>query len=111
MMRKLREWITKCPLVACIVLSWAILAGVEYAPRLANVITEAQNQAAQKDRVDPAADDTEDMDLSEWIEGETQEITQNDTFSGIIAANRAPDLSEQVLMGNGEPDRFIVIIQ
>lgn len=105
MMRKLRECLKKCPLVACIVLSWAILACVEYAPRLANVITEAQNQAAQKDRDNLTADDKEGKDLLEWIDGETQEITQNDTLSGIIAANRAPDLSEQVLMGNGEPDR------
>ena len=87
-MSKLKRFIKSCPLAVCILCSWAIVAAAEHLPPDAKEI--------------PAGERDEQEDEG-WIDGETQEITAYDTLSGVIAANRAPDLSEQAIIDSDRP--------
>lgn len=87
-MSKLKKFIKNCPLAVCILCSWAVVATAEHLP------LSAQEKTAEE---------TDVQEDEGWIDGETQEITAYDTLSGVIAANRAPDLSEQANM-EGDAD-------
>lgn len=94
-MNKLKKFIKSCPLVVCILCSWGIVAAAEYLPLSADTSDAAQQSG--EDTNDPI----------DWIGSGTQEFKAFDALGGVIAANRAPDLSEQALMdgdaaGTGE---------
>lgn len=85
-MKKLIRFIKNCPLAFCILCSWAILATAEHLPLTAEGIQ------------------TEDADTQEsegWLDTATEKLTVGDVLSGVIAANRAPELSGQALMSGG----------
>lgn len=91
-MNRFKKFIKSCPLAVCILCSWAIVAAAEHLPLAAKEMS--------------AEDVQEDEDL---MDSQTEELTAYDTLSGVIAANRAPDLSEQAIVegdGNGvlDPD-------
>lgn len=80
--KQFRKVIKNCPLVVCILCSWAIFATTEYLP-----LSAGENQ-------------TEEADIQEndgWISEETEEITTNGMFSGVTAANRVPDIGTRPL--------------
>lgn len=86
-MKKIKKFVKSCPLAVCILCSWGILAAVEHLPLSAGETPE-DIAGVQEDE--------------NWMDGEIGEITKHDTLSGVIAAERAPDVSEQALMdGNG----------
>ena len=86
-MKKIKKFIKNCPLAVCILCSWAIVTAAGYLP------LEAREISSQE---------TDSQENEGWINGETQEITANNALGGVIASNRAPDLSEQALMdGDG----------
>ena len=76
MMNRFKKFIKSCPLAVCILCSWAIVAAAEHLPLAAKEMS--------------AEDVQEDED---WMDSQTEELTAYDTLSGVIAANRAPDLS------------------
>lgn len=89
-MNRFKKFIKSCPLAVCILCSWAIVAAAEHLPLAAKEMS--------------AEDVQEDED---WMDSQTEELTAYDTLSGVIAANRAPDLSEQAIVegdGNGVVD-------
>lgn len=82
--KQLRRVIKNCPLLVCILCSWAIFATTEYLP-----LSAGENQ-------------TEEADIQEndgWLSEETEEITTNGMFSGVTAANRVPDIGTRPLHG------------
>ena len=86
-MNKWKKLVKNCPLVVCILCSWAIVAVAEHLP-LAAKETPSETGDAQGDHG--------------WTEDQTEILTANDILGGAIAANRAPDLSEQAIMdGDG----------
>lgn len=81
-MRKLKQLIRSCPLVFCLLLSWGIAAGASYLPKLLQESTAADDGSA-----------------SDWIIDEMNELTGCENgLSGSVAANRAPQLSEQAIL-------------
>lgn len=82
-MKKIKKFVKSCPLAVCILCSWAIFAAAEHLPLSAKE-TPAEDADVQEDE--------------NRMDSETEELTAYDTLSGVTAANRAPDLSEQALM-------------
>ena len=89
MMKKIKNFLRNCPLAVCILCSWGIVAAAEYLPLSAKTS-------------DPQQSEENTMDPGDWIGSETQELKPFDGLGGVIAANRAPDLSEQALMDGSE---------
>lgn len=86
-MKKLMRFIKCCPLAFCILCSWAVLAAAEQLPLISGEIQTEEGDARENEG---------------WRGSATEELTIYDTLSGVIAANRAPDLSGQALMvGDG----------
>lgn len=82
--KQFRRVIKNCPLLVCILCSWAIFATTEYLP-----LSAGENQI-------------EEADIQEndgWLSEETEEITTNGMFSGVTAANRVPDIGTRPLHG------------
>ena len=88
MMKIVKNFLKNCPLAVCILCSWGIVAAAEYLPLSAKT---SDPQQAEEHTLDP----------DDWIGSETQELKPFDALGGVIAANRAPDLSEQALMDGG----------
>lgn len=86
-MKKIKKFVKNCPLAVSILCSWAIIAAVEHLPLQVRE-TSPQDVSCQEN--------------DSWISGEKQEIIADDALSGVISANRAPDLSEQVIMKGDE---------
>lgn len=86
-MKKIKKFVKACPLAACLLCSWAIVAAAEHLPLAAKEMAAEDMQEDEK-----------------WMDSETGELTAYDTLGGVIAANRAPDLSEQAIMSGDEND-------
>lgn len=82
-MKKLRKIIRNCPLAVCILCSWAILAAAEYIPSFAKQASEEQAENPDDGQQDDALDDLETYD----------------PLSGVMAANRPPELTVEELVG------------
>lgn len=80
-MRKLRKIIKKCPLAVCILCSWAMLAAAEYLPSFVKEASGEQAEHTDDKRQDEAFDDLETYD----------------PLSGVMAANRPPELTKEEL--------------
>lgn len=78
-MKKLKKFVKACPLAFCILCSWAILVVAGQLP-----LTEKGMDA-----------DTQEED---WSASGIEDPASDDVLGGVIAANRAPVLSEQALM-------------
>lgn len=86
-MKKLMRFIKSCPLVFCILCSWAGLAAAEQLPLISGETQTEEGDARENEG---------------WLDSATEELTIYDALSGVIAANRAPNLSGQALMvGDG----------
>lgn len=81
-MKRLKKFIKACPLAFCILCSWAIL------------VVAGQLPLAEKG-MDA---DTQEED---WSGSGIEDPASDDVLGGVIAANRAPVLSEQALMSSG----------
>lgn len=84
-MKRLKRFIKACPLAFCILCSWAVLMVAGHLP-----LTEKQIDA--------------DTQEEGWLDSGTEDLVSDDVLGGVIAANRAPALSEQALMSNGGND-------
>lgn len=85
-MKKLIQRIKACPLALCLLLSWGAVAAVNYLPKL------YAEKAAQETDEDAA-------NALDWLSDGAQQLYDGeDMLSGSVAANRAPQLSEQALM-------------
>lgn len=85
-MKKLIRFIKNCPLAFCILCSWAFLVLAGQLPLIAGE-TQTEEKGVQENEG--------------WLDTATEELTADDVFSGVIAANRVPELSEQALMSGG----------
>lgn len=89
MKKRVKKFIKTCPLVVCILCSWAIVAAAEHLPMSLREMPSQEMDSPEKES---------------WINGETQEITAHGALGGVIASNRAPDLSEQAIMDGDGPE-------
>lgn len=94
-MKKIKKFIKCCPLAVCILCSWGILAAVQYLPLAAKATPEDEIGMQEEDW----------LEKEYWLDSEVGEVADHSTRSGVIAANRVPDLSELALMdGDGAGD-------
>ena len=94
-MKKIKKFIKSCPLAVCILCSWGILAAVQYLPLAAKATPEDEIGMQEEDW----------LEKEYWLDSEVGEVADHSTRSGVIAANRVPDLSELALMdGDGAGD-------
>lgn len=78
-MMKLKKIIKNCPLAVCLLCSWAVLAAAEYLPSFAQETSE-----------EPMEDEP-----CEWQDDELDDLETYDPLSGVMAANRAPELTRE----------------
>ena len=86
-MKRLKKIIVACPLMVCLLCSWGVVAGAKYLPQLSENIDQTRQEGE-----------------GTWLTDETQELTVNDAVDGTIGADRAQELSGQVVKETGGKD-------